>query len=341
LSHIVEIQTEVRDAAAIRSACQRLESPRRSRAVLERLVGAARLRRRRVPGRLQPPVDIPGSQLPAFLTSQQRAQAAESFGAEGDFLSAGKKLLDTKHPRFKAVNAVRNRARAYWASISLPFPEPGIRLVRQDALETFQHQMETFRDELYEAVGQLDEQYVVLKAAARERLGRLYNEADYPASLAGLFEVSWDYPSVEPPDYLRQLNPALYEQECRRVQSRFDEGVRLAEEAFLEELAALVSHLTERLGGHEDGKPKVFRDTAVGNLREFFERFRSLNVRSNDQLETLVTQCQDIVQGVQPQHLRDDTGLRQQVASQLSSVQSVLDGLLVDRPRRRVMRSRK
>jgi hypothetical protein len=98
---------------------------------------------------------------------------------------------------------------------------------------------------------------------------------------------------------------------------------------------------TERVGGHENGKPKVFRDTAVGNLGEFFERFRALNVRSKDQLETLVTQRQDIVQGVQPQHLRDDTGLRQQVASQLSSVQSVLDGLLVDRPRRRVMRSRK
>ena len=37
------------------------------------------------------------------LTPQQKEQAAESFGAAGDFLSAGKKLIDTKHPAFKAV----------------------------------------------------------------------------------------------------------------------------------------------------------------------------------------------------------------------------------------------
>ena len=40
------------------------------------------------------------------LTSAQKNQAADSFGAEGKFLSAGKKLLDTSHPAFKAVTAI-------------------------------------------------------------------------------------------------------------------------------------------------------------------------------------------------------------------------------------------
>ena len=125
------------------------------------------------------------------------------------------------------------------------------------------------------------------------------------------------------------------------MQERFDEAVQLAEQAFIEEQLQLISHLTERLGGQEDGKPKVFRDSAVGNLRSFFERFQSLNVRSNEQLDSLVSQCGEIVQGVEPQALRDNGGLRQQVATQLSGVQSVLDGLLVDRPRRRILRTPK
>ena len=275
------------------------------------------------------------------LSRAQKTQAAESFGAHGDFLSAGKKLLDTKHPRLKAVTSVRNRTRSYWTSISLPYPEPGIRLVRQDVLEPFQDQLTEFKQELEEAVEQLDEQYAALKSAAEDRLGSLFNEADYPLSLAGLFDVSWDYPSIDPPSYLQQLNPELYEQECLRVQARFDEAVQMAEQSFIEELSQLVSHLTERLGGQEDGHPKIFRDTAVGNLREFFDRFRSLNVRSNEQLDALVSQCGQIVQGVEPRDLRDNGGLRQQVASQLSGVQSILDGLLVDRPRRRIIRSPK
>src|SRR6476661_8406586 len=60
------------------------------------------------------------------LTPEQKSQAAESFGAEGDFLSAGKKLLDTKHPAYKDVTAVRGRVGAFWKSLTLPYPEPGI-----------------------------------------------------------------------------------------------------------------------------------------------------------------------------------------------------------------------
>lgn len=272
------------------------------------------------------------------LSREQKEQAADSFGAEGDFLSAGKKLIDTQHPKFKAVTAVRTRTVNYWKEMSLPYPETGIRLIRQDALDDFARRMNGFRGELEEAVVDLGDHYEELMNAARRRLGSLYSAADYPASLQGLFAVDWEFPSVEPPDYLRRLNPELYEQECGRVRSRFDEAVRLAEAAFIDEFGQLVSHLCERLGGDRDGRQKVFRNSAVDNLTQFFERFRSLNVGTNAELDELVNQAQQIVGGVRPQNLRDNAGLRQQVATQLSGVQSVLDGLLVDRPRRNIIR---
>ena len=74
-------------------------------------------------------------------------------------------------------------------------------------------------------------------------------------------------------------------------------------------------------------------------LSEFFSRFRSLNVRSSAELDEVVEQARRVVRGVEPQQLRDNATLRQQVAAQLSGVQATLDGLLVDRPRRRILRS--
>jgi hypothetical protein len=272
------------------------------------------------------------------LTPQQKAQAAETFGADNQFLSAGKKLLDTRHPAFQAVTAVRNRIVSYWRAMSLPYPESGIRLIRQDDIAPFTVQMTTLKTELDDAVAILDRHYSELKSLARQRLGDLFNSADYPSSLTDLCQVTWDFPSVEPPSYLRQLSPELYQQESERVAARFEEAVRMAEEAFMEELSRIVSHLTERLSGNDDGKPKVFRDSAVENLTEFFDRFRHLNIRSNDQLDELVVRAQQVVRGVRPQQLRDDQPLRQRVATQLSGVQSVLDGLLVDRPRRNILR---
>lgn len=272
------------------------------------------------------------------LSQEQKATAAESLDAEGEFLTAGKKLLDTRHDSFKRVSSIRSRAVATWKSHSLPFPEPGLRLVRRDDIESLDRQLREFKDELAAGVEQLDAHYDDMQLAARRRLGRLFNAADYPRTLRGLFEMTWDWPNVEPPNYLAQLNPDLYRQECQRVQARFDEAIRLAEQAFLDELTQLVSHLSERLAGSDDGRPKVFRDSAVENLTEFFQRFRRLNIGSNEQLDQLVEQAQRVVRGVAPQQLRDNTTLRQQVATQLSGVQSVLDGLLVDRPRRNILR---
>ena len=54
------------------------------------------------------------------------------------------------------------------------------------------------------------------------------------------------------------------------MKQRFDEAVRLTEAAFTEELAKLVDHLAEKISGTDDGKPKVFRDSAVENMQQFF-----------------------------------------------------------------------
>jgi hypothetical protein len=79
------------------------------------------------------------------LTAEQKAQAAEPFDAEGQFLSAGKKLLDTKHTAFLAVTAVRTKITDYWKSLSLPFPEPGVRLIKQDKIDEFAATMTDFQ----------------------------------------------------------------------------------------------------------------------------------------------------------------------------------------------------
>ena len=136
------------------------------------------------------------------LTREQKSEAADTFGAESAFLSAGKKLIDTSHPAFKAVTSIKGKIIGLWKAETLPFPEPGVRLIRQDRIDLFNTRMQELREELEEAVWRLDEHFAELKSAARERLGRLFNVGDYPASLRSMFAVTWDFPSVEPPSYL-------------------------------------------------------------------------------------------------------------------------------------------
>src|ERR1700712_4553045 len=93
------------------------------------------------------------------LNPDQKARAAETFGAEGQYLSAGKKLIDTGHSAFRAVTAIRGKGDAYWKGLSLPYPEPGVRLIRHDAVEGFAAQMADFKAVLDDAVTNLDRHY--------------------------------------------------------------------------------------------------------------------------------------------------------------------------------------
>jgi hypothetical protein len=226
------------------------------------------------------------------LAPEQRSTAARAFHADRELLSASKLILDTKNPAYRAVAAVRSEASSYWRTVTLPFPEAGIRLLPQISLGLFANTMQTYRERLQEAARELAAQYDTIKSEAQRRLGSLFNPADYPQTLDGLFDLEVSYPTIGPPGYLMALHPDAYQAEQARVRERFESAVELAEQAFATELQRLTAHLAERLTGLHDGQPKVFRDSAVENLRGFFERFRRLNIRSSPELDALVEQAQ-------------------------------------------------
>jgi hypothetical protein len=272
------------------------------------------------------------------LAPEQRTTAARLFHADRELLSASKLILDTKNAAYRNVARVRSEASGYWRAETLPFPAAGLRLLPQAKLPAFDSRMAQYRQELQSAASELAGQYEQIKSEAERRLGTLFNASDYPTTLDGLFDLEVTYPAIEPPQYLVSLHPEVYQQEQARVRERFESAVELAEQAFATELQRLTAHLAERLTGLHDGQPKVFRDSAVENLRQFFERFRRLNIRSSPELDMLVEEAQQVITGIEPQQLRDSVRLRQMVARDFEQIQASVGEMLVDRPRRNILR---
>jgi len=117
------------------------------------------------------------------LAPDQRTTAARAFQADRELLSASKLILDTKNPAYRAVAAVRSEASSYWRTVTLPFPEAGIRLLPQNSLGLFANTMTGYRDKLQEAARELAAQYDAIKSQAQQRLGTLFSASDYPTTL--------------------------------------------------------------------------------------------------------------------------------------------------------------
>jgi len=139
------------------------------------------------------------------LAPEQRTTAARAFQADRDLLSATKLILDTKHPSFRNVARVRSEASGYWRAETLPFPEPGVRLLPQNKLTGFDARMSQFRQELLDAARELSGQYEQIKSEAQRRLGSLFNPGDYPTTLDGMFDLEVSYPPIEPPSGISSL----------------------------------------------------------------------------------------------------------------------------------------
>src|SRR5260370_21539768 len=145
------------------------------------------------------------------LTSEQKEEVGAAYSADARLLTAGKKLIDNKHEAVRKLTSLRSRVGSYWRGLTLPYTEPGVRLIRHSDIEAFVHTMEGHRVELVQAEADLNAVYDQGKRDAYRRLGRLYNPSDYPVEIRGLFAVDWDFPSVEPPAYLLRIAPEVYE----------------------------------------------------------------------------------------------------------------------------------
>lgn len=277
------------------------------------------------------------------LGLDQIARAAKIFSADSQLMSASKQILNSRDPAWVAVTSPIGKARLFWRTMTVPYPVKGIRLVRRELIPMFDQTLEAFASELHQAKQKLETAYVSLRLEAQQRLGQLFNHADYPESCTADFTLEWDYPSVEPPDYLKELNPALYEQERQRLENRFAEAAALAENAFAAELQELVSHLVERMTpeaadgtapGATAGKKKRLNKKAVDSFREFFERFQSIRVGSNAQLDQLVSSARKLIDGASLDDMRGNDLVRQNMAQEMTALRSQLDTMLIDRPKR-------
>src|ERR1700710_786189 len=90
------------------------------------------------------------------LTGQQKEEAGDTYGADARFLTAGKKIVDVRHEAFRRLTSLRTRAVNYWRGLTLPYVEPGVRLIRQADIEAFVHTLEGFREELSQAESELN-----------------------------------------------------------------------------------------------------------------------------------------------------------------------------------------
>ena len=150
---------------------------------------------------------------------------------------------------------------------------------------------------------------------ARLDLGRLFRLEDYPGTeaLQGKFAIR--YRIVPVPD-ARHFMADLAQGETERVRRDIEQQVRTrlndAQRDLYRRLGEAVERVGERLREDENGKPLVFRDSLIENIRELVDVVPRLNIFADDDLAMLCREVKDKFAGIEPDALAPLGPLRSQ-----------------------------
>jgi hypothetical protein len=250
--------------------------------------------------------------------------------AAPEYFNAVKYLIDPQ--QIKPIEQIRGAARGYLSNKSLPFPVTGLVFVPKDMIGVIDERLETLRTEFVERTNVFISHYNTFIMNAQEKLNGLYNPVDYPNDISGRFAFAWKYITLGAPGESQVLTPEIYEREKRKFEQTMFEFRETAIDTLRTSFSGMVERITERL----NGKKKVFRDSLVGNIQEFLTDFDALNITDDAELSAQVKRCKAIMSGVNPDSLRSNSAFRSGIAASMASVQTSLNSMMVDRPKRKL-----
>ncbi len=251
-------------------------------------------------------------------------------------LGLTKAIVDSEE--YTGVCRVANDARHWLEVRSLPSPlKRGTYLVPIALIGDVNERLEKVDVEYAVKADVFAIAYPSLVESAKERLGNQFDPENYPRveALRAAFWIErrlldFGVPSEE------KIGKELWKREKDRAENTWREAAEEIQEALRCAFRSLVGHLAERLEPNPDGTRKKFKDASVEKLLEFIDLFKSRNITGDAELEGLVVQARNVLQGRKPDKLRTSSVVRGEVAGEMSRVQSALDTLLETAPRRAI-----
>lgn len=174
----------------------------------------------------------------------------------------------------------------------------------------------------------------------QQGLGPLFLRSDYPPAedMRKLFGVEWYPLMLAVPD---NIPDDVKAEASEKFKQRLSNAAADIEKALRSELQELLAHAEERLTVLPGQKPKVFRESLLGNLTDFIETFDSKNVFKDRRLATVVcaTKAALLDDEGKPRmttaKLREYASVREVAKKKFSELRTVMDSMLEEKVERR------
>lgn len=255
---------------------------------------------------------------------------ATDQAADKNMLTLSKKLLNSTE--LKAINGLDGEVVRYLNTVCVPsFFKPGIHLVPLPLVDQVDAKLVEFAAKRTALVEEFVAVYPSAVASMAAVLRELFNPLEYPDAeeVRRYFGFSWRYLNLGTPSQLQTLSKKVFDQQKAAIQAQINDAAIEIRSMLRATMAELVKHMHERLTPGVDGKNKRFHESTIQNLNTFLDNFDLRNVTNDTELQALVKQAKNLVNGVDQKMLQSDEAIRAAVATGIDQLKTKLDAMVV------------
>ena len=208
---------------------------------------------------------------------------------------------------FASMTATMSQIRKTHYEQTLPWDDQGSRLLTVANYERYTDLLDGLRERVVRGRARFIEDYDSNIDQARLDLGKLFRIEDYPSkeALQGRFAIRYRItPVLDADHFIAKLACDDTERVKRDIEHQIEERLHDAVADLYRRLAEAVERVSQRLQEDDNGKPLVFRDSMIENIRGLVDVVPRLNIFGDDGLARLCEQVKDKIASVDPDSLR-------------------------------------
>lgn len=250
-------------------------------------------------------------------------------------VSLNKRLLNS--PALQAINRHDAAFRLFLSSqAATPFRR-GLYLVPVGMIapvNTHATAWATERERLADAAA---EEYPDLIEEAPQRLGPLFNRADYPSveRFRAAFWVHWRFVDMGVPNLLREVNLEAFEQARRKMAEEAEQASAMIQQHLRSSLLEITEHIAGLLAPRANGHRVGIRQGALDGLKTFLATLEQRDTTEDESLRAVARRLLQVSTGVDVDQLKDDDALRSRMAFHMDEAKADLERLIEEIPVRR------
>lgn len=205
--------------------------------------------------------------------------------------------------------------------MTLPWLTGGYNILPSDLFMSFRTEITKLIRGYTEAVNDLVKQWPSIVAAAPNRLGTLLSSKQIhlptAAEVKAKFFVTFD---VLPIPEVSDFRAKMREDEFQSVRQEVDASWQRLTTKALQEVWLRLADLVGKLGERMAEKDTKFRDSIVGNLKNFCELMPKFNLTNNADLEKIRREVMNGLASLDPEDLREIPNHRKKAAKDAQDI---------------------